>query len=375
MTAIPDRSLLEACAQIPTPFLLVDLAAAQRNIDRMARSVSGTRVLLRPHYKAHKCPELMRRQLAAPGTTGAACQTVAEAAELAAIGCADILLTNQVVDPRRVAELMRLPRSAELGVLVDRPEQLGVLGAGAVAAGRRLRIFIEVDVGLGRAGFSADDPGLAALVAGIEEHPRLELTGVQAYEGHAVLEPDANRRRARAGEAHALAGRFRDRMSRLAGRPLLLTGGGTGTASLVAATGALDEIQCGSYVLMDAAYARLGLLFEPALFCVTTALSAHPDGRVVVDAGMKSMSGDGLPRAMPRGLRVVGLSDEHTRIRQEATVLATGDRLLLQPWHVDPTVNLHAELVTVDAEGRVGTTPVRGRHTMSSVTVPIGGVR
>lgn len=362
VTVTPDRSLLEACAHIPSPFLVVDLEAAQRNIDRMARLVSGTPVRLRPHYKAHKCPEIMRRQLGAPGTAGAACQTVAEAAVLAAMGCADILLTSQIIDPRRAAELVRLPPRADLGVLVDRPEQAEVLGAAAAAVGRRIRVFVEVDVGLGRGGFSADDPAVAATVASIEEHAQLELAGIQAYEGHAVLEPDASRRRERAAEAHARAGRFRDRVSRLAGRPLLLTGGGTGTAGLIAATGSLDEIQCGSYVLMDAAYSRLGLPLEPALFCVVTALSVHPDGRVVLDAGMKSLSADGLPRAMTPGVRVLGLSDEHARAHQPATVLATGDRVLLQPWHVDPTVNLHAEVVVVDAGGRAGRSPIQGRH-------------
>ncbi|PZF86738.1 alanine racemase [Jiangella anatolica] len=337
------------------------MAAAERNIDRMARLVAGTEVRLRPHYKAHKCPELMRRQLAAPGTAGAACQTVAEAAELAALGCADVLLTNQLADPRRVAELLALPPEVDLGVLVDRPEQVDLLGAGAAAARRRVRVFVELDVGLRRGGFDAADPDVAVAVGAIEEQPWLELAGVQAYEGHAVLEPDVELRHRRAADAHALAGRFRDRLARLAGRPLVLTGGGTGTADLIAATGALDEIQCGSYVLMDAAYGRLGLPFEAALFCVATALSAHPDGRVVLDAGMKSLSGDGLPRALTPGVRVLGLSDEHTRARQAATVLRTGDRLLLQPWHVDPTMNLHDAVVVVE-DGRTHTAPIRGRH-------------
>jgi 3-hydroxy-D-aspartate aldolase len=134
-----------------------------------------------------------------------------------------------------------------------------VIGKGAAAADRCLGVYIEIDVGLGRGGFRGDDPGFVETVDMVEAHPHLTLRGIQAYEGHAVLEPEPNRRRTLALDAHAEGQAFRDRVSDRVGRRLILSGGGTGTAAVVAAAQSLDELQCGSYVLMDAAYADLRL--------------------------------------------------------------------------------------------------------------------
>ena len=49
-----------------TPALVLDIDAAQRNIDRMAselRRIGPTTI--RPHYKTHKSPDLARRQVQA----------------------------------------------------------------------------------------------------------------------------------------------------------------------------------------------------------------------------------------------------------------------------------------------------------------------
>ena len=88
-------------AEIPTPALLVDVPAMARNIRRMAEFFAEGPCKLRPHFKAHKTPEIARRQLAATPTgarpggscTGLTCATVAEA-EVAAEFCDDILIAN-----------------------------------------------------------------------------------------------------------------------------------------------------------------------------------------------------------------------------------------------------------------------------------------
>ncbi|HVH26322.1 MAG TPA: hypothetical protein VM818_06170, partial [Vicinamibacterales bacterium] len=66
-------------ADIATPALVVDVAAMERNIARMAVFFAGRRCQLRPHFKAHKCSEIARRQLAGGSCTGLTCATVAEA--------------------------------------------------------------------------------------------------------------------------------------------------------------------------------------------------------------------------------------------------------------------------------------------------------
>ena len=70
-------------AEVPTPALIVDVAALDRNIARMARFFAEGTCRLRPHVKAHKTPEIARRQLAAGSCVGLTCATVREAEAVA----------------------------------------------------------------------------------------------------------------------------------------------------------------------------------------------------------------------------------------------------------------------------------------------------
>ena len=53
-------------SDIPTPALVVDVRALERNIRRMADFFASRPCALRPHFKAHKTPEIARRQLDFP---------------------------------------------------------------------------------------------------------------------------------------------------------------------------------------------------------------------------------------------------------------------------------------------------------------------
>src|SRR5882757_1580781 len=105
---------------IDTPALVLDLDAFERNLERMAAALRGTNVRLRAHAKAHKCPEIARRQVAL-GAVGVCCQKVSEAAVFVAAGIDDVLVTNEVVGESKVRHLADLARSARVGVLVDHP--------------------------------------------------------------------------------------------------------------------------------------------------------------------------------------------------------------------------------------------------------------
>src|ERR1700741_3410226 len=99
-------------SDIPTPALVVDVRALERNIRRMADFFASRRCKLRPHFKAHKTPEIARRQLAAGSCTGLTCATVFEA-EIAAALTGDVLIANEVIGAdsgRRVAALAKRVR-------------------------------------------------------------------------------------------------------------------------------------------------------------------------------------------------------------------------------------------------------------------------
>ena len=129
------------------------------------------------------------------------------------------------------------------------------------------------------------------------------------------------------------------------------------------ASGVYGEIQAGSYVFMDADYARnqpaedsVFARFEHSLFILSTVMSRPQPARAVCDAGHKASSSDsGYPQVVDvPGATYAGASDEHGVIvlGVPGPVPALGERIRLVPGHCDPTVNLHDWLVGI-RQGRV----------------------
>jgi D-serine deaminase-like pyridoxal phosphate-dependent protein len=360
-----------ALARLPTPCLLVDMRAADRNIAAAVRLLRGTEVGLRPHFKAHKCTELMRRQVKAGGCAGVTCQTAGEAVCLAAAGFTDILVSNAVVDPAALAQLGQAAQAAYVTVTVDCLEHVRALERAAAAADAIVGVLVELDVGGGRCGLPAQSPDLVPLAEAVASARWLRLAGVQAYAGHAVLRPGRESRRTLCYQVELHVRAEIDRLTCAGLSCPVVSGGGTGTLDLLAPGTVFTEAQAGSYVLLDATYDALPVPFEPALACVTTVVSRPEPERAVLDAGLKALAVDmGLPVPARPGLRVLGLSDEHARLAvAPGTSLVVGDKILLIPSHVDPTVNLHDALYTYDGTG-LDRWPVDGRR----VTPPLGRV-
>lgn len=361
-TAVPA----EALDRLPTPCLFVDLAAADRNIERAATLCHAGGVSLRPHFKAHKSTRLMRRQLAAGAASGVTCQTAGEALILAQAGFDDILVANEIVDPAALDELAHAARLSSLTVAVDALAHVDLLERSARAAGVQFRVLIELDVGNGRCGLSIDSPALLPLARAISSSPVLKLRGLQAYEGHLQMREDREVRRTMLWQVYA---QIRSERSRLedAGIPCeLLSGGGTGTLDLAAEAGVVNEIQAGSYVLLDARYASLDLPFESALFVATRVISRRGLDSGVLDVGLKGMSAEyGMPSSPDPDVSVIGLADEHARITiRSGEVPRIGDVVVLVPRHVDPTVNLHDALFVWQGGPDFERWAVDGRRTM-----------
>ncbi len=246
---------------------------------------------------------------------------------------------------------------------VDDPRHVDLLAEAAAEHGVGFEVLVEIDVGQRRAGLRAGTGEAAVLARLVHETPGLELRGLQGYEGHAVLLPSREERTGHVLTAAQLLAAERAGLA-AAGLPCeVVSGGGTGTLDLAADAGVLDEVQAGSYVLMDSSYERLGLPYERALACRATVVSRH-GGRAVLDAGLKALSAEhGMPAAWRPATTVTGLADEHATVAlaDPDDPLAVGDAVLLVPSHVDPTVNLHAVLHVVGEDGGVEAWPVDGR--------------
>ncbi|HLG58460.1 MAG TPA: DSD1 family PLP-dependent enzyme [Vicinamibacterales bacterium] len=349
-------------ADIPTPALLVDVAALDRNIGRMAAFFASGDCRLRPHFKAHKTPEIARRQLAAGSCTGITCATVSEA-EVAAAICDDILIANEVVGTRRCGRVAALAREVAMTVAVDSVTGLDQLSVAARAAGVTIGVLVDLNVGQGRCGVTPGDEALA-LARGVMASAGVTLRGVMGYEGHLQPLRDRGEREARTREAlHGLV-ETAQRM-RASGLPCdVVSSGGTGTFDISGRIDGITEIQAGSYALMDTDYASVGVPFEQAFSVLGTIVSRPAPDRCVADCGHKSMTKDhGNPAVKGiDGATVTALNDEHATIAVPPTsTLAVGDLIQLLPSHTDPTVNLHDVFYAVDGDRVVDIWPIAAR--------------
>jgi D-serine deaminase-like pyridoxal phosphate-dependent protein len=366
LTKTPPEALLRLKGQrtdaIDTPALVIDLDAMDRNLQRMAEFALKHRVRWRPHAKMHKSAELARH-LMLVGAAGACVQKTAEAEIMAAGGVEDIFISNEVIAPGKLARVAQLAqtmaeRGGQLAIVADCLD--GIERLGLAMQGRRhpLRVFVEIDVGQGRCGI---EPGPAAvdLVRAIQRHANLEFGGIHAYHGKAQHLRSVNERRDAIASAVQAVNRTCEALQAAGIQTPLITGAGTGTLVLEAASGVYGELQAGSFLFMDTDYASnerdpAQPQFEHALFVKTQVMSVGPT-HAVCDAGHKSHAIDsGLPRVLApqegRELDYANGGDEHGILRPTrpgGPLPSLGQFLWLIPGHCDPTVNLHEHMVGV----------------------------
>ncbi|MDA1183183.1 MAG: DSD1 family PLP-dependent enzyme [Acidobacteria bacterium] len=356
--------------RIPTPALVIDIAAMDRNIQRMATFFADGPCRLRPHFKAHKTPDIARRQLAGGSCTGLTCATVSEAevatlalGELLADVSGDILIANEPVGPGKCARVATLARRVPVTVAADSVAGLEALDRAATEAGVTIGVLVDLDVGMARCGVP---PGGAAVSLGrrVVAARGLRLRGVMGYEGHLVGLADRDERDARTRQAMAGLVETAERF-RAEGLPCdVVSAGGTGTYDISGRVDGVTEIQAGSYVLMDSDYARLDLPFEQALWVLGTVISRPTPARCVLDCGHKSMSKDhGYPSVRDvAGAAVLALNDEHATMSVPSDcLLGIGDRVHVQPSHIDPTINLHDVFYVLEGDRVVGVWPIAAR--------------
>src|SRR3954454_900094 len=100
-------------SELETPAVIVDLDIMDRNLARMANYCREHQLLLRPHTKTHKIPELAKRQITS-GATGITVAKIGEAEVMLNAGINDILIAYPIVGPTKTARLARLAEQARI---------------------------------------------------------------------------------------------------------------------------------------------------------------------------------------------------------------------------------------------------------------------
>ena len=352
--------------EVDTPALLLDLDAFEHNLDTMAALLAPTGTRLRAHAKTHKSPVVALQQIRR-GAVGQCVQKVAEAEQLAWGGVQDILISNEVIAPRKLARLAALSSIAKVAVCADDERGIALIEKAAEAAGLRMTVLVEIDVGAGRCGVDPGPPAVA-LAERIAASRHLIFGGLQAYHGSAQHRRTPEERQA--AIAFAAEGTRRTvEQCRQRGLSCAIVGGaGTGTFGLEAASGVWTEIQAGSYAFMDADYARNQdpPPFRQALFVLAQVMSAPRAGIAVLDAGHKAMPTDsGFPVVHGfAGATYTSASDEHGTLKGDG-LPGLGEKVRLVPGHCDPTVDRYDWYVGV-RKGRVECLwPVAARGAMA----------
>lgn len=366
-----DR-LFHALRDVPTPALVIDEETLDRNIAVMAEFAQRARRSLRPHAKTHKSIQIARKQIEA-GAIGICCATLPELQALAEARFNGLLLTAPVQDLAKIEPLIGVAKKTPITVAVDHPSQITTLSGKLPADANPIGIIVDVDVGQKRTGVCDvhDTIAIAKLVAA---DTRLKFSGLQGYAGHVQHIPEFENRAREAARVSALLGEHIAGLRQAGFEAAIVSGSGTGTHDFDLEHQPFTEIQAGSYVFMDADYARIlnrsgkGLPFVCSLFMLTTVTSANRPGQVTVDAGTKSLAVNGPPPHLlvgaPDGSAYEFAGDEHgiLLLPEGSKVPKLGDRVLMSVTHCDPTVNLFSVVHAVSMSDEIAKWPVVGRN-------------
>lgn len=331
---------------LDTPALLLDLDVIDANLKRLAQAGNERGVNVRVHFKSLKCGGLAR-YIAAKGLPTFLCAKLNEAEVLADAGITDIMIANQVVGPLKMSRLANLAKRVSLRVCVDHPDNIDQLSRAMKDAGATLGVLIEVDIGMARCGVEPGEPAVA-LAQQIQRSPGLRFDGLQGYDGHLQMMPDAKEQRAKSlGGLEQLVGTRRV-LERAGIAVPVVTGAGTGTWEYTAGFPGVTEIQPGSFVLMDCVYRNFRPEFGCSLSILCTVISVR-EKWYTLDAGMKAISKDfGMPviKDHPEE-NLTRLSEEHAKVEIEPVPVKIGDRREVLPAHCCGTMNLHRQAVAI----------------------------
>lgn len=370
---MPNKHLVDhrdARNNLATPALLLDLPTLEHNLERCAKLCRNDGLRLRPHFKAHKSRDIAKRQLAL-GADGLSVATVSEAELVADLG-AEILLTSVIstrVQLNRVVELKR--SGAAIILTMDSLSIANKVNERMATAGQCCDVLVDLDMGRHRSGCVTSEEAVN-LCRHINQVSALQLRGVQAYAGQLSHQPKLENAQHDYRDFSERLTYILNECEALLPEDTIISGGSTGSLPLDG-NGPLNEVQCGSYALMDIEYSVLpyaadgGWPFKQCLTVQTTVLSANWPSHVVTDAGDKRFASKyGRAPMVVRGAPAISdyelLSDEHARVVLPAgSLLESGNRLECLVPHCDPTVNLFASFHVMEGDSLVALWPIGAR--------------
>src|SRR5438552_3430573 len=263
----------------------------------MSRFTLERGIALRPHAKTHKCANIARLQIE-KGAIGICTATSAEAEVMVRAGIQGLLITGEMVGEPKISRLIRIVSQAPgTMAVVDDVRNVEELQRAAAAAGIRITVLIDLDIGQNRTGTQPGEPALR-VAQQISNAKNLRLKGLCAYAGHSAHVVGFAERRASSQAALAKAVATRDLLLKDGHNVEIISGASTGTYNIDSQIEGVTELQSGSYVFMDVEYRTIGGAggavyddFAPAL-CVLSTVVHRSGNKAIVDAVLTALSSD-----------------------------------------------------------------------------------
>ena len=351
---------------LDTPALVVDLDVMERNIRAYQGYFLGTNATVRPVVTSHLCPQVARRQLAAPGAGGGvAVTTVGEAQVFANAGFDDILVANQVVTASKINRLCALTGQSRITVAVDGPDNVAQVAGLVAAAGVEIGVLVEVEAGMGLCGVAPENA--ASLARAVDQAPGLRFEGIMATApGPRGDDPEQHREQTR---RHLQAPIEAKDLLESAGLPVnTVSVGGAHCYSVLDDFPAVTEVRAGRYPLMDVRLLEHLPELSLAAHVLATVISHPVDGLAVVDAGHKATGPDqGLPVLQgPSDAKATRFSAEHGILEladESRRRFSPGEKAWLAPYELAACVNQYDYIRAVKGGKLEGfwPLPARGR--------------
>ncbi len=354
--------------ELDTPQLLIDWDVMQRNITTMQKCADNAGVKLRPHTKTHKTPRISHLQQKA-GAKGITVAKLGEAEVMNAGGADDILIAFPLQGAPKMERLLHLAERANVRVSLDSRKVAQDISDAAQARGKKVGVYVEVDVGLGRVG-AAHHEGARDLVREIVELPGIDFLGVMTHAGHTYKAKTLEEIKQLAHQEGEWMVETADMIRADGIQVREVSVGSTPTARFAAQVNGVTEIRPGTYVFYDTTQV---LKFacdwaDCAQTVLATVVVKHPD-RLILDCGSKTLSSDTAPNGLygtVKGfphLEIWRLSEEHAnvRINGDGPLPNIGDKVEIIPAHACVVMNLHDSFLATRNDETIGEFEIQAR--------------
>jgi D-serine deaminase-like pyridoxal phosphate-dependent protein len=257
----------------------------------------------------------------------------------------------------RFVSLIRQYPATQFSCLIDNETAAREMDTVFSAAGLRIPVYIDLNVGMNRTGILPGEPALHLYKMASGARGILPI-GLHAYDGH-IRDTDFEQRKQNCDAAFARVAALRDALiaagfsSPASATPIIVAGGSPSFSIHCKRKG----IECspGTFIYWDKGYSDLcpEQAFLPAALVITRAVSFPEPSKLCLDLGHKSISAENeLSRRVlflnsPQ-LKPLGQSEEHLVVEAGPDhSCQVGDVFYGLPIHICPTVALHERGYTI----------------------------